>query len=769
MGKRPLALGCLFIILLLYLATLLSPMTFEDLSEYDGEEVLVAGKVFKKEKVRQFDGQTLVIYLEDLSDVCPPGKKIMCYLKTGQEEPEIGSKVTLTGKVRTFERASNPGQFDAYSYYQISGISYRLNQAIILEKSIEYCYLEEGLYRMRCFFTGILAENLPEKESALIQTMLLGEKSDLDKDLKALYQRNGIAHILAISGLHVSMLGMGIYRILRKCGIYMRTSAILATSVMILYGIMTGFSVSAVRAILMFALHMLAVLVKRTYDMLTAVAVAAVLILIEQPFYFYHSGFVFSFGCVVGIGLVVPALTEERKALGEERTVPVSPAQKSSLTGKWRIKGFLTGKWTIRSCLLKKWKIESGLWRGIQKAFLSPLAIAAVTFPIYLWFYYQFPPYSILLNLLVIPLMSYLMVAGLLVILFGVLCKPIIPPFVFLISGVFRVYETACEVCERFPAYLLNLGKPEDWQMVIYLFMLLLIMFLRKKAKLIFRWLLVLVAIGILIVRPKEKLEITFLDVGQGDSIYIESVEGSRFLIDGGSSSVSSVGEYRMIPFLKHQGVRKLDAVFVTHPDEDHCNGILELLEIGEQHGISVGCLVLPDIKEKSRNEAYQDLEQTAVRAGVAVLYISTGQEIRKGELVITCLHPQKGYETQDANAYSIVLDVWYEEFSALLTGDLEGEEEETVFDSERQISSYTILKVAHHGSRYSTGEEFLEQTRPKLAVISCGERNSYGHPHEETLKRLEAVGCEVLTTPECGAITVEVGEDEVKVYGFVR
>lgn len=745
MGKRPLAFGCLLLISLLYLACLLSPEIRVDYDDYQGCEVTVTGEVFKKESVRQPNGQILVLYLKDLSGKEPPGEKVICYLRSGQDEPRMGSRVTLTGKLKTFERATNPGQFDTYSFYQISGISYRLNQAIILEQSIEYDYCKESLYRFRRFLAGIFAENLPEKESALMQTMLLGEKGELDSEWKAIYQRNGIAHILAISGLHVSMLGMGLFRLLRKCGVPMKLAAVLAAFALLLYGTMTGFSVSAVRAIVMFSIHMLSIVAERTYDLLTALAVAAVLLLLEQPMYFYHSGFIFSFGCVLGITLLVPALTERRKPLAD----PVR------------------GK--------------------MEQVFLSALAIGVITFPVYLWFYYQFPPYSIFLNLLVIPLMSYLMVSGLLLLPIGMLCKPIAVPFAYLISGVFRVYETACSYSEQLPGHILNLGRPEIWQLVLYLTALFLIAVLRKKISLLLRWLIMTAAVFVLTLRPGGGLELTFLDVGQGDGIYVKSEDGSRFLIDGGSSSVSNVGEYRLIPFLKYQGTNCLKAVFVTHPDEDHCNGVKELLEQGEENGIRVECLVLPDIGDGSRQEAYHALETAAIEAAVPVQYISAGQQIRAGELTLTCLHPEKGYESDEANEYSIVLDLSYGDFHALLTGDLEGEGEQCLLDScqaeEREERSpdacqtgesigagaygYTVLKVAHHGSAYSTSEKFLQHFSPCYAVISCGANNSYGHPHKELLDRLKEAGVTVLRTDEVGAIEVKVKGEEVRVAGY--
>lgn len=734
MRKRPLACICLLIIFLLYLVVILLPPGQRERESW-GEKVSVTGRVYKKELRMQAEESVQVLYLKELSGDSPPGRAVICYLKSGQIEPELGCQVTVEGIYKAFESASNPGQFDSYSYYLISGISYRLNQAIILEKTKNYSKVKEGLYRFRAALSDKLSENLPGEESALMKTILLGEKWELDQEVKKAYQRNGIAHILAISGLHVSMLGMGFYYLLRKCGMPMKLSAVAASFFLILYGIMTGFSVSALRAILMFSLHMLAVAVGRTYDMLTALSLTAAVLLISQPLYAIYGGFVFSFGCVLGLGVLTPVLTEGKGGLFSEK------------------KHFLT--------------------RGI-KCILSTLSMGVITLPVYLWYYYQFPVWSVFLNLLVIPLMSYLMAAGILLLAVSVICPLAAFPLTSLIKGIFRIFELACAVSESLPAHLVNFGRPRVWQMIFYLGVLLLIILGKKKLKLSVRWLLALIAVVVLIVRPGKEMKLTFLDVGQGDGIYLETADGGRFLIDGGSSSVSSVGSYRLIPFLQFQGTRRLDAVFVTHPDADHCNGIKEILEFGPDNGICVEYLILPDIDEETKCDEYKSLVQAAEQNCVPVTYISRGQKLQRGDLTITCLHPQKGYETDDANEYSIVLELVYGDFSALLTGDLEGEGEQSFLEYQRkresssQKENLTVLKVAHHGSKYSTPKELLEMTDPDIAVISAGEDNRYGHPHEELLLRLKEQGCHIYQTMESGAITLRVKNGKVKVEEFL-
>lgn len=746
MKKRPLAFACLVAAALLFLLVRLRPVPEEDYGAFQGKTVAVTGRVYAKETAARAQGTVQVLYLKrEKEDTGPPGERVICYLNSGEKEPELGSIVRVKGKLSVFEKASNPGQFDARSYYQILKISYRLNQAEISHKTVSYHRISEKLYQLKGFLSKKLSEALPEEEAALMQTMLLGEKSGMDRELKELYQRNGIAHILSISGLHISMLGMGLYRLLRKCCVPMKGAATAAAGLMLLYGVMTGFSVSALRAIVMFSLQMLSILVERTYDMLTAAAVAAVGILLEQPLYFYHSGFCFSFGCVFGIGLLLPALTG-----GDEN----------------------------KQEFVKKGKIHAQpswgeiLWQQAVKGLLGAIAMAMITFSIYLWYYYQFPIYSILLNLLVIPLMSFLMGAGLLLLGCQLLCPVLGTPFALLIEGILTIYRTACEFCDSLPGNSLTFGWPEIWQMVLYLLLLLVILLFKKKIKLPIRWGIALAALLLLIWRPEDGLEITFLDVGQGDCIYIENDNGDCYLVDGGSSSVSHVGKYRLLPFLKFQGAGTLEAVFVTHPDEDHCNGIMELLEQGEAQGIRVKNLVLPDVSESVKNEGYLTLVQAARRAKIPISYLSRGQRLENGRLILTCLHPEKGDMNTEPNEYSIVLKASYGNFSALLTGDIEGSGERQMLQMLTETPAegrITVLKAAHHGSRNSTPMSFLERERPVYAVISCGKKNSYGHPHKELLERLENCGAETLITWKSGAVSFCTDGKRVRVERFLE
>ena len=945
MRKRPLSVGCLVVVILICIVTSLSRKEPWNCPELEGQTVIVQGRVYQKEVKTQGGQDKTVVYLKQVSftgdnpvegqseegqsvvqeeaaegqllvqkeaaerqllvqekaaerqllvqeeaaekqllvqeeaaekQLLVQGKcaekpadtkateNILCYLREGVPEPEIGSLVILKGTLKNFQQPTNPGQFNAPFYYQILRISFRLNQAEIQVKSDRFYKIAEGLYQLRRKAGSKVDALLSEQEASVMKTMLLGEKGILDEEIKGLYQRNGIAHILAISGLHISMIGMGLYQLLRRAGLKIKLSAILASMIIVLYGMMTGFAVSAIRAIAMFLLQMLAQILGRTYDRITALAVAAVLVLVEQPLYLFHSGFQFSFLCVLGISLILPVLGNVRKG--------------------------------------KK------LFEGV--------ALMAVTLPVYLGVFYQIPVYSMFLNFIVLPMMSILMGAGIVMILAAFLCTPLAIPAAWLITGILMVYERLGLFTEKLPHHYWTPGCPAKWQLAVYVAVLIIIAALgrtKRKAVLYQKdcihrrggcakeilqedppchevlqyeksqyersqhgmaqynipryevsqyeipqyemqnkrirriachgrkwistygipvgicWGFLLLGVVILTWRFRPELQVTFLDVGPGDCIFLQTEDGASYLTDGGSSSVSKVGKYRMLPFLKYQGASQIKAVFVSHADSDHCNGIAELLEQAELEGIRVENLVLTDIADECRSEGYEELVELAGQNGITVQFLHEGQQLQDGELLFQCLHPSKGYRAEDLNETSMVLLVTYREFSMLLTGDVQGAgeehltqelqdwkepgvtqmqdvirisgeeesmeeesieeesiEEESIEEEsiEEQIeekrpqnkmganhteTELTILKVAHHGSKNSTSEEFLKAANPKIAIISCGKGNRYGHPHEETLERLDKVDVPWFCTKDYGAITVTVNDrSRVQVRGYI-
>ena len=234
------------------------------------------------------------------------------------------------------------------------------------------------------------------------------------------------------------MLGMGLYELLKKCRIPTWLAGIVTVLFIWCYGIMTGMSASACRAIIMFIMKITADIIGRTYDLLTALALAAVLLLIEQPLYVKHCGFLLSFGAVMGIGIVLPFL--EEKVLKKRLKLP---------------------------------KVMEVLLPGIWNRLLPGIAVFLVSFPIQIYYYYQYPIYSIALNLLIIPLMTVVMVSGLIMLGLGALSIPVVTEVigtgvVFMGHSILRVYSFLCGAAESLPGSVFITGKPEVWQMVMY-------------------------------------------------------------------------------------------------------------------------------------------------------------------------------------------------------------------------------------------------------------------------------------------------------------
>lgn len=256
------------------------------------------------------------------------------------------------------------------------------------------------------------------------------------------------------------------------------------------------------------------------------------------------------------------------------------------------------------------------------------------------------------------------------------------------------------------------------------------------------------------------------LDVGQGDSIFFESPSGTTFLYDGGSTSVKNVGNYRILPFLQSKGVGRLDYILISHMDQDHINGVEELIKESETAGnIRIGHAVLPDVAEK--DEVYLEMEGLFLDAQIPVIYMGTGDRLSGKQLTFTCLYPSPSDRSDDRNDLSMVLLAEYGEFQMLLTGDIgKAAEEELV--SSGLLTQVEVLKTAHHGSNYSSTEQFLSQVRPAVSLISCSASNRYGHPGEETLKRLLDAGSKVRITKDCGAIRIWTDGKVVRVRGFV-
>lgn len=714
------------------------------------EWVTAEGTLYKTGKTSYYNQY----YLKDVVMVSETGERMKAdaiQLSVKAETDELFEQTQLGNRIRTNgvpeipERATNPGEFDWYLYYRAMGIRYQMKteRMEIIDRRTNW--IREGLERCKRKLKSVYQDVCTDLDYGVFCAVLLGEKQELDAEVKSLYEENGISHILAISGLHISLIGMGLYHFLRKWFGFL-PSQIAAGLFMAAYVLMTGAGVSSVRAYVMFLLLLTAATLGRTYDVAVSAGWIAFLLLVRNPYLIYYAGFLLSFGAIVGIGVV----------------------------------GSLLNRYV-------------GSQNFAVKSMVSSMSVIWVTLPVSAYFFFTYAAWSIVLNLVVVPCMTLVMVSG----IFGGVAGIWFPKLGMMGIGmghyILCFYEKICGLAEHLPKHQVLIGRPEWWQIALYYGIVSAVCiwvdwqvgkqeskeenercaaFLKQKEriwdrivvcrKIVLLGAVLFLLIAVLCFRRSGRLEVIFLDVSQGDGIFFRLPSGATCLIDGGSSDIRKVGEYRILPFLQSQRVECLDFVFVSHADNDHISGIKELFESEE---CRIDTLCLPDIAEP--DEAYQGLVEMAENAGSQVLYLKTGDRIAEEGLSISCVHPKGGLAWADRNAYSMTLWLRYGETDFLFTGDI-GEEQE------REIlsllpSDFEVLKAAHHGSRYSNSEMFLEQISPEYVVISCGEDNSYGHPHSDAVERIEECGAKIWMTKEVGAVIIVSDGKKVEIEGFLR
>lgn len=716
MAKRPLCVALVIVVWIVLFFHLWGFAPWEkELPIYEGEKKTLQGQVTQ---IRG-RGEECWLILEDVYEK----EKKFCdclYLYQTKESDlfsqiQVGNIIQFYGSIYSFSEPGNPGQFNEKMYYQQSGVDYKAFAQSLTVKNKNYNKLEQNLQEFRNRLSLVIQNGLPEKEAGVLAAMVLGEKAGLSEEVKTLYQENGIAHILAISGLHISLIGAGLFFLLRRFVMPMKAAAICSVLFLFCYGVITGFPVATQRAILMMCVMLAARFVGRQYDLLSALSFSALIQLFQNPYVLFQTGFLLSYGTVLGIAVFV-----------------------------------------------KKFELLYSRKNWLWKTMAGSLGVQFVTMPIQLYFYYELPLYSVVANSVLLPFFTLLLLSGVLSCIIGLVVSWLSRFLFGTVHYILVYYEVICTLVMELPYHMLIMGAPKLWQIVLYYGLLVLWIVLQKEEKK-YVWLLGL-ALVVLFVPPKSKsdLQITNLDVGQGDCTCIR-YQSKTILIDGGSSDVSEVGKYRISKYLKYHGIRTIDYVFLTHSDSDHTNGWEEIFAHEDCMGFQISKVILPRISNS--DEGYQKLEKLLISRGISYGKMGQGDTISFGDMELECVHPSVNYEWKTENDYSLVLKLCYGDFVGLFTGDLEMSGEESMKEFWEDVD---YLKVGHHGSKGSSSLEFLQVLQPEIAVISAGKENRYGHPAKETLERLEEVGSKIYSTVESGAVTVEVGE-EVRVREFKK
>ena len=678
----------------------------------DGMGVTVQGKLGSKQaKNGQYSYYLDQCYLSIGQEILPCNQ-ILFYQNS--DAYSIGQTLIVTGTVELWKGASNDGNFDAKSFYESKKIDFKLNDAAVQEAYGAKDSFGEKVYRLRRKLAGVYEACMKEQDAGVLSTMTLGEKNLLDADVKQMYQKAGISHVLAISGLHISVIGMGLYRLLRKVRYSFFGAGVIAESVIVCYGIMSGFGTSTVRAVLMFLVLLCGQWIGRSYDSLSALGFAAIVILWDNPYLLWYAGFLLSFAAVLGIAVAGQTLL----------------------------------------------KIQKPFFQFTEN-FLVSFAIQLSTVPLTAYFFYEVPVWSMFINFFILPVIGILLFLGLTGGFLGLVSFPAAKTVLVPCHWILAFYEKVCRLSTRLPGATWITGKPDWKKLVFYYATVCVILFVMKQLKrrtgFVFTGSILLLLV---LYNPVKGFELDVLDVGQGDGIYLHTKDGTNLFFDGGSTDVSKVGTYRMLPFLKSKGVGKIDYWIVSHTDADHISGLKEVLEAGyEIDHIVVSAYILED-------EAYQSLTDTAETYGTEILDMDYGEVLTDGEAELRCIFPDKTYKSEDKNARSLVL--LYEEngFSGIFTGDISSAEEAYLIKQGR-IKDVDFYKAAHHGSKYSNSLEFLLELSPEITTISCGENNRYGHPGEEALAHIRQSKSAVYETMESGRIRIRVEKGRLVVDEF--
>ncbi len=653
--------------------------------------------------------------------------RVTCFC---DEDFSVGDGVAGEGKLVLPKAAGTPGTFDRRRYLKSRGIPYELAQPKLLGcpgKMPHELPTDPAAGRVMRFLSGVrerAARNLSQltdaDTAALLAGILLGDKKGIDHDVKDLYRVSGIAHILAISSLHITLIAGFLLWIMIRLGIPVFYASGVSLFFVFVYAFMTGMGPATLRALIMLVIVTVGRIAGRHYDMLTSLSVALFIMFLINPYRIYDGGVLLSFAAVFGVCL------GRRLAAGFGR-------------------------------------------RKICEKMSFIIGLQLVLTPMILYVYYEIPLYGVLVNIPVVALLAPIVVSG----FAGLLTSFFFPTLgmIFLLPARYLLAfcDALCRTSLRLPANRIVSGHFSVsvllvWYGLLFFFLRLLFAVKGKRGRVIAAFLATGISFWLLfsLMQSAGKREMILVaDVGQGDGIFVRAEGGGCFMIDGGSSSEKSVGTYVIEPALKYRGVTEIDAWFVTHTDKDHVRGLMEILAEGKLSGLRVRCIVLPAYGVSDAHT--EELLSCARRAGVPVVYMKPQDVIASGRSTFTCLGP--GPDTDgDKNERSLLL--WYRsgDFDAVFTGDAGRDALEESFGdgvlTEIPSASVEFLKVPHHGSKYSVSPAlYASLSSSSVAAISCGEKNSYGHPHPETMDALSKGPATVLRTDFAGGLAILVKE----------
>lgn len=637
-------------------------------------------------------------------------KKFIIYInKNNNKLFKYGDLIKIQGEYSSPQTARNYKGFD-YSQYlktlKIYGII-KIEEANLLKEN-DLNFVLISINNLKQKMIDHANKNMPQKTANLLLGLLIGQKDNIQEDIIKSFRTANLSHILAVSGAHTSYIILGLTYIITKSKAPRRVGYIITIIILLVFIIITGASYSVIRACIMSIITISAKLFYKKENFFISICASLFIILIQNPFAINDIGLKLSFLGTIGIIVFNKNITE----------------------------------FFIRI------KIKENIAKVLSLTFSAQLMIMPITILNFNTFSLTF----FISNILASPLLGIIIILGFIAIFVSFVLNPISKILFFVLNLFLELLIFISEIVTKIPGSSILVKTPNLVFVITYYILILFInyFFIIKKnpirrfqkkiikictiknikriIKIIARIFLIISFLTMLVRVINPTLKIYFIDVGQGDCTLVITPKGKKILIDGGEGKNEI-----LLPYLLDRGINKIDYIIISHFDSDHCNGLIEVME-----KIKVGKVIVS--KQPGESEEYRNILEIIKRKNIEAYVVKAQDRITiEKDLYINILNPAGKLEFNDLNNNAMVAKLIYKNFSMLFTGDIEKAEENIAQKYKNNLKS-TILKVAHHGSKTSTNEEFLKYVEPQIALIGVGENNKFGHPNQQIIEKLKNI-----------------------------
>lgn len=714
------------------------------------ETITIKGKIKRETKTKEYGK----IYKVQIEEITQNGKEIKAqkkniYIQENKTKIKLqyGDIIEVKGKYEEPESRRNYKGFDYKLYLKTKNILGTLKTTNIkkvshkIENPIEY--IESKSIKLSENLKQKANDILPQEIASIFIGIILGDTTEISEEVIENFRNANMSHILAVSGMHMSYLILLATQIIGKL-IGKKQAYYISIILIIEYMFLTGFSASIIRAGIMGIILISSKIFYKNNDVLTNIAISALIILLKNPYTILDLSFQFSYGGTIGI----------------------------ILFQKFISKNFLEK--IIKS-------------KKIIEIISVTISAQIIILPISIMQFNKLNIYFILTNLIIGFIIGPVMACGFIFLITLIINVKTAQIFSIILQIAIKTLILTSQIA-KLPYSNIYLSTPNFIQIIIYFLSIHIFMFIyyiyntKNKTQTVKRFrniismikfylkyrmtpktksrtkiisIIIIALIMVMQIIPKD-LKVYFVDVNQGDSTFIVTPKGKTILIDGGGSSYTNVGKNTLLPYILDRGYTKIDIAIISHMDLDHCDGIIYLMDKIKIKTIIIG-------KQYEESDNYKRFVKLAKEKRIEVKIVEARENInieRNVNLDILWPDSKNKISENAINNNSLVFKLKYKKYSILFTGDIEEIAEKTILERYKNMLQSTILKVAHHGSKTSTTPEFLKAVKPRYALIGVGKNNKFGHPSENTIKKLKEMKVKIFRTDELGEITIKMNKN---------